>query len=136
MAVTVRVFSMPVFMRLKRIPATMPVIAFPRGNPMPVIMLPCENPNWNAATNPPTSPVRPPTTGPPSKAAVKVAMWERSRASEKLTGPRGIDGTMGESCIEMKERTLPSAAMRAMKLSPFDVDVFIVTLPSQVKYHY
>jgi len=73
--------------------------------------------------------------GPPSREAVKVARCERSNAREKEMGPRGIEGTIGESCIEMNERTFPRAAIRATKLIPFEVEMFNMMLIKRSYYY-
>jgi len=73
---------------------------------------------------------------PPNREAMKVARCEKSNAREKEMGPRGIDGTIGESWIEMNERTFPRAAIRATKLRPFEVEMLNITLVKRRIYHY
>ena len=43
-------------------------------------------------------------------------------------GPSGIEGIIGESWIEMNERTFPRAAIRATKLILFVVEMFSIIL--------
>jgi hypothetical protein len=64
--------------------------------------------------------VRPPTTGPPNKAAIKVVTWERSRAREMLIGPRKMEGRIGEIVIERNDNTFPSALINAMNVKFFE----------------
>lgn len=97
-------------------PAVTPVIAFPTGNPMPVMTFALENPNSKAATEPPISPVNPPKRGPPKRAAMNVDRCDRSRANDTEIGPRGIDGIIGAILMDMKERTFPKAAITATKV--------------------
>ena len=87
---------------------------------------PLENPNSKAATSPPMSPVIPPIKGPPKRAAMNVVRWERSRARETVTGPSGIEGIIGASWMEMKDRTLPRAAIIATNMRVFDLNLSVI----------
>ena len=51
---------------------------------------------------------------------MKVVIWERSMAREKLMTPRGMEGTMGETVMEMNDRTFPRAPIMAMKTTPLE----------------
>lgn len=79
---------------------------------------------------PPINPVTPPTRGPPKRAAIKVVMWDKSRAKEKFRGPTGIDGMRGERWMDSNESTLPRAAIMDMNVKFFELRILLMIYPS------
>ena len=69
--------------------------------------------------------MRPPIPGPPKRAAMKVAVCERPRARETFIGPRGMEGTIGETVMERNDETVPRALIMATKTAPLGLTLMI-----------